>query len=514
MATLKLTHQTYNNFSGGYACEQAYINEKMVSFIGDSKNIDIYATESNNGYGFKKCLGNRTYLQIQGEKIKNLFSYNYSKDGHYLIVHTVDDTEGKLYYINQANTPVLLKSGLDKDAIECSFVNFSQTLPNKRYLGLFCNGVDPIIKIELGANPEIEEIDEQDSEGRDVRGTTLEAYYGRVWCGVDDRIHWSKSLDPFTWSTTEDDAGWAQLDSDIIAITTYAGGLLISTKKSIYYCQKDTSNTGFIFSVLSPNYSISSRGLIKHDNYALYMANDGIYPVNVTQEDTKRVEEDITGLIQNWLIRRDIFKECENFALSVTSNEHNEVWFQIPIRDMPNNSVIFIYRFITGRQKHYYWLPPRVQQKINCLIEFDNLILSGTDDGKILQELMGDTFDGANIESIAEFPELDFNGTYNKQKYKLFIYTEVNDKNNFYVDYFFDGETDYDRQEVICENSSSKWGVAKWGVDLWSSVIMLQYMLDKPRKHNRLKLRFVAENSNQQFRINKFETSKIKVKNK
>jgi hypothetical protein len=155
-----------------------------------------------------------------------------------------------------------------------------------------------------------------------------------------------------------------------------------------------------------------------------------------------------------------------------------------------------------------------VQQKINCLIEFDNLILSGTDDGKILQELLGNDFDGNDIESIAEFPEIDFNGTYNKQKYKLFIYTEVNDKNNFYVDYFYDGETDYDRQQVSAENTSSKWGVAKWGVDLWSSVIILQSMLDKPRKHNRLKLRFVAENSNQQFRINKLETSKIKVKNK
>lgn len=515
MATIRLGQKTYNNFSGGYACEQAYMTEDLVSFIGDSNNIDIYSTDNNNGYGFKKMLGNVLYKQIPNEKVKGLYSYTYQKDKNYLLVHTVNDTEGKLYYIDNNSNLILLKGGLDKNAIYSSFVNFSQTLPDKRYLGIFGNGSDAFIKIELGADPEIELIDELDSEERQVRSSILEVFYGRVWCGVSDRVHWSKSLDPFVWATDDDDAGWAQLDSDIVSITTYAGGLLIATKKSTYYCSKDT--TGFAFTTLSPNHAVSNKGLLKHGNCALYLAEDGIYPVNVTQEDTKKVDENIAWIIQNWFSKRDLMKNDDVFSLSVTSQGRNEVWFNIPISGS-DKSHIFIYRFKTGRQTHYYWLPPRIQQKINCLLEFDNMILSGTDNGEILQELKGKTFNGVDISAIAEFPELDFNGTHNKQKFKLFAYVEAQENNNFYLDYYFDGDINPDRQEVISGDDSTMfvWDEDEWDSDesLWAWEVLMECMLDKPRKHNRLKLRFVAEGSSQDFTINKLSTTRVKVKNK
>lgn len=515
MATIRLQHQTYNNFSGGYASEQAYITEERVSFIGESKNIDIYSTDSNNGFGFKKALGNTLYEQIEGEKIVGLFVYQAGKNQDYLVVHTVNDTEGKLYYMDQAHNFQLIKDGLDKDATQSAFVNFSQTLPDKRYLGIFGNGSDNFIKFELGADPEMEEIEATDDQNREVKSSILEVFYGRVWCGVENRVHWSKSLDPFTWSTSADDAGYNQLDGDIVAITTYANGLLISTTRSIYYCTKDTSGTGFNFTVLSPNHTVSSRGIIKHDNYALYMADDGIYPINITQEDTKKVDEDVSWLIGDFYRQKDNYDTNNMFALSVVCQDKNEVWFHIPMLGGDGTkSYIFIYRFLQGRQNKLYWLPPRIQQKINCLCVFKNMILSGTDNGEILQEFVGKTFNGADIETIAEFPEIDFNGTYNKQKFKLYIYPEINDDNKFYIDYFFDGEKDFDRQEIFIENSAFEWDVGNWDKEDWVADLIMQYQLDKPRKHNRLKLRFVAQDSKQDFTINRIVTTRIKVKNK
>ena len=513
MAKIKLKNNIFADFSGGYASEQAFMTEEKASFIGDSKNIDVFATGHNDGYGFKKTLGNTVYKTISGQKIKGLYSYNYQKDTDYLLIHTVNDTDGKLYYMDSLGEIHLLKEGLTKTATNSSFVNFSQTLPSKRYLGIFGNGVDKFVKIELAGNPQVEEITATDNQNRDLRSSILETYYGRVWCGVDDRIHWSKSLDPFTWSTTGDDAGWQQLDSEIVAITSYAGGLIISTKKSIYYCQKDTTSTGFIFTTISPNHAVSNKAVVKHDNYALYMADDGIYPINATQEDTKKVDEDISWLLSNYWADRDKYNYDNMFALSVTSRDLNEVWFHVPM-NASNKSFIFIYRFLTGRQEHLYWLPPRVQQKINCLIDFNNMILSGTDDGKILMELSGKTFDGTAIDAIAEFPELDFNGTYNKQKFKMFIYSEIDEDNRFYVDYFFNGENEYDRQEVVLSNTTSEWDEMVWDEDNWSADIMLEYQLDKPRKHNKLKMRFVSDENNSNFTINSIVTTKVKVKNK
>ncbi len=513
MATIKLSHQTYNNFSGGYASEQAYITEDRVSFIGESKNIDIYSTDNNCGFGFKKALGNILYKKIEGEKIKGLFIYQADKNEDYLIVYTVNDTEGKLYYLNQANDLQLIKDGLDKNAISASFVNFSQTLPDKRYLGIFGNGSDPFICFELAHNS-VETIEATDNKNRNILSNILEVFYGRIWCGIGDRIHWSKSLDPFTWNTDDEDAGYNQLDGDIVAITTYANGLIISTTRSIYYCYKDSADNGFNFTVLSPNHTLSSKSIIKHANYALYMAKDGIYPINITQEDTKRVDEDISWLISNYYRQIDSYNSDGAFALSVVCQDKNEVWFHIPLIGIEDKSYIFIYRFLQGRQNKLYWLPPRIQQKINCLCVFKNMILSGTDNGEILQELRGKTFNDENIEAIAEFPEIDFNGTYNKQKFKLFIYTELNENNKFYVDYYYDGENEYDRQEIILENQYFNWDEANWDEANWLPDILLQYQLDKPRKHTRLKLKFVAENSNQDFIINRIVTSKVKVKNK
>lgn len=515
MAKITLSHQIYNNFSGGYASEQAYITEDKVSFIGDSKNIDVYSTDNNCGYGFKKILGNTLYKQIEGEKIKNLFVYKVGKNEDYLVVHTVNDTEGKLYYLDQAQNFVLIKNGLDKNATQSAFVNFSQTLPDKRYLGIFGNGSDPFIKFEMGQSPEMEIIDEVDSEKRSIRSSILEVFYGRVWCGVSDRVHYSKSLDPFVWATDDEDAGYFQLDGDIIAMSTYANGLIVSTTRSNYYIAKDTSGNGFTSTVLSPNHAVSSRGIVKHNNYALYMADDGIYPINITQEDTKKVDEDISWLLADFYREKDNYDTDNMFALSVVCQDKNEVWFHIPILgENGTKSYIFIYRFLQGRQTKLYWLPPRIQQKINCLCVFKNMILSGTDNGEILQELKGKTFNGEDIEAIAEFPELDFNGTYNKQKFKLYIYSEINENNRFFIDYFFDGENEYDRQEIILENQSFNWDEGNWDEENWSPDLILQYQLDKPRKHNRLKLRFVAENSTQEFIINRIVTTKVKVKNK
>ncbi len=67
------------------------------------------------------------------------------------------------------------------------------------------------------------------------------------------------------------------------------------------------------------------------------------------------------------------------------------------------------------------------------MVEFEGKILSGTDNGEILQELKGKTFNGLDISAVGEFPELDFNGTHNKQKFKLFAYVEAQENNNFYL---------------------------------------------------------------------------------
>ena len=143
------------------------------------------------------------------------------------------------------------------------------------------------------------------------------------------------------------------------------------------------------------------------------------------------------------------------------------------------------------------------------------MILSGNDNGEILQELKGNTFNGSVISSIAEFPELDFNGTHNQQKFKLFAYVEAPENNNFYLDYFFDGDLNPDRQEVIIP-SMFVWDEDDWDSDqsLWAGEVLMECMLDKPRKHNRLRLRFVAENGSQDFTINKLSTTRVKVKDK
>jgi len=67
---------------------------------------------------------------------------------------------------------------------------------------------------------------------------------------------------------------------------------------------------------------------------------------------------------------------------------------------------------------------------------------------------------------------------------------------------------------VILENQSYGWDEANWDEMNWSPDVKLEYMLDKPRKHNRLKLRFAAVEEDQDFTVTKIVTTRVKVKNK
>lgn len=516
MGNIRLGQLILDNFSGGYSCEQAILSSKLVSFVGDSQNIDIYSTESNNGYGFAKMSGNTLYKSIEGEKIIGLHSYKHKDGKHRLIAHTSAENEAKLYYFNEQGEAILLKDGLDNKATESTFINFNSTLPEIRYLGILStnSSSDPYIKIEIGVDPEIEEINAIDEDERKIKGLCLVSFLGKVWTNSGDRLHWSKSLDPFDWARA-DDAGYKQLDSNVIAIHTYADSLIILTENTIYQCKKDLTSNGFTFMPLAQNSAVSAQGIVAHDNFVLYFADDGIYPVSVAQEGTKKVDENIAWIINPKISNRDKGKNSEIFAKSITVHGRNEVWFHIPINE--KTSCLLIHRFKQGRQSHSYWLPPRIQPKINCMCIFDNKIFTGNDKGEILQELKGETYNGQEILAIAELPEMDFNGTHNKQKFNIFCYVMAMKNCKFYVDYFFDGDFNFERQYIECGDRDEMflWDDDSWDAEdgLWAWDELLEYKLDKPGKHNRLKLRFVA-GENMNFNINKLSTTIRKVKNK
>lgn len=508
----KLPPQSYKNFSGGYTRENAVFTEKIAQFVEGSKNIDIEALQ-DDGYGFGVMLGNTEYYSISGEKIYNLKTYDNGNDD-YLIIYT---DAGKVYeYDDVTDTQTELIDTLTTTANQSSFVNmsfFDIGLSITRHIGFFCNGVDSPFIYEKGASPEVQTVTNTDEDGRIILGHIAISFDGRMWMNHDNRLHRSKQLDPFDWSTP-DDAGYKEFDSEITAITPFSGGLLVSTNNGFIYVSPVGDGT-YTYKPLSANFAVNHKCLSLYGKNALFYAEDGLYPVDVTQTDSRQVNDSLSINIDIELSELD-YENAE--LLEVTTSGRRETWLHFPGAE---DSRIYIFRWKKGHQGYAYWLPPRIQQKINCLHIYKNKILSGTDDGKILEEMSGNPglYDGVFYPSVATPPKKNFGNYSGKQQCQPIIFVDNLRNNNLYVKTFINGDsTNPQTQFVVANNSESLiWGEGNWGDNSWAVASLNRIELDKAKAKSNVyecsaQWSFEALEEGNDFFISAIDLTRIKKK--
>lgn len=111
------------------------------------------------------------------------------------------------------------------------------------------------------------------------------------------------------------------------------------------------------------------------------------------------------------------------------------------------------------------WLRRKVPQNVTCAFKFNNETYIGTNDGKVLQEFKGKTFDGDPVSFYYLTPPFIWGGGTNKTTTKEFRIKMLNSSaNHFRVESFKDGNL-LSREKRLIKNVNDNLGGLVWDID-------------------------------------------------
>ena len=108
----------------------------------------------------------------------------------------------------------------------------------------------------------------------------------------------------------------------------------------------------------------------------------------------------------------------------------------MPMNNVKGSGFALIYDFQTKS-----WLLRIVPQEVTCAFSFNNKIFIGTEDGKVLQEFKGKTFDGKTINSYYKSPWFDWANNYNQSFAEFIIEIDNEQYNQFNIETQKDGQS-------------------------------------------------------------------------
>lgn len=305
------------------------------------------------------------------------------------------------------------------------------------------------------------------------------AFYSGVGLGI--KITYSNDNIPedidVTWyeagSQKDEDAGaFAEFFEDSSYFTglgTWAEYLVIHKEQNTYLLD-GTANLSDDWS-LKPysEYTVPSQQsfVVANNGYFTYVPEaGGIYPL-------------LTRTIYNNTLQGTelSFKIKDSFEF-LDTERYNEIYatynprrkqllFYMPMIDNLNSNGDFNGSgdcFIFDIQTKT-WLRRKVPQNVTCAFKFNNETYIGTNDGKVLQEFKGKTFDGDPVPFYYLTPPFIWGGGTNKTTTKEFRIKMLNSSaNHFRVESFKDGNL-LSREKRLIKNVNDNLGGLVWDID-------------------------------------------------
>lgn len=519
-----ITQLLCNKF-GGIRERNAVFSSEIVT-ANDMQNVELYFTGLNSGVGIRTAKGNKNitkYLDEDDELVsvipddENVIAMFESVQlgVYYMLIYTESDTQGKIYNYNveaQLLTPII--TGLSVTGQACG-QDFAQ---GWRDYFVFSNGVDvkyiysdsetfQTLQVESAGN--IHLIDEED---RTVKGLGIKNFDSRLWI-FDGKVLWySEQGDCRNFTPPAEgvitNPGYIEFVKDITAIYPYLGSLAVFHKDSSSLIKLD-STTVFSVEDESPGGCASYNSLIFHGT-ELYFYDDtkkGVFSFQQVINGDKTLGNNIAIDIQSILVDLDDVKPIR--TLSVVTEDRNEVWFLIPVKDDDEHSIVLIYDYLKGE-----WIK-RKCQKLNCLCIYKAELFSA---GKeIYREYVSDTFDGEYIQHYYKFTPMNL-GADNTLKVLAFpprMTLSMGYNNQFYVKYVKNFNI-LKKPKVRFIKSKLKnymyWDISNWDEAYWADPNANVIKKLPSATFKTLEIEIYSTQSNETFGIKNLEFSKIKVK--
>ncbi len=434
----------YYNLTGGVDLKSSKVaigQTAKKTYWSDSKNIEIYKTG-----GFARMKGNvLVYAFHESDPPSILGMYEYRKgDDRYLVLNASD---GKFYeYYSGSLTEK--KSCLDTTK-KCNYVNYLN--------GVVCtNGVDDPFFFEHGATPEIKQCNAIDRDGYAIRGQAIAVYKGRLWIGDGSTLYYSALGKYDDWSTAQD-AGYIENfhndSSKIIGLESYKGYLVIYKENQTYIL---TGSTYLDFSIIpyANKGSLSPFGIATIENYQ-YFFNKAVYTLEqVLTNGQVKLSAEISELIHSDF--ENIDNNRLNEVIALPYDDKRQVWFFIPYNNIQYIKTIWIYDY-----DNKAWYKRVVPQGITSACKFNDKIYIGTGEGEILQEDLGNSFNGLPIDFYWYSPFFHFGKPNNSKTIDEFFVNVDNAYDNNFEFFtrknYVDTELDDEDSISIIESTSLIW---------------------------------------------------------
>lgn len=349
---------------------------KMI--LTDCKNV-YYDTQ----YGLITMAGN-TQIVSSSYAITGL--HKYSVSGETYIFYT--DANGTLVKFDFSNTSTTIGTYFNSNRTQSATVN------------------DALVIACLDKTPIQYANDTATSLTEAPKGGIIAEYRNRCFIALGSTLYYSKLGVNTNWTQDLDDensGGFIENFYSSAPITALydIGDYLLIHKEDGVYILNGTKTDDFDIVKFSYKGSLSPYGAVsaykKH-----WFFNDGINTLvskgefgqlDVNSKEGQKIQPEFKNLDNSKL----------NEIIAIDYQDLNMVWFKLPYPD-ESETTWWIYNYIT---QHWF---KRVQpQIVTCALAYDDkIILTGTQDGKILRENFGDNFNGTALESEVWFADLFF----------------------------------------------------------------------------------------------------------
>lgn len=312
-----------------------------------------------------------------------------------------------------------------------------------------------------------------------IRGTAIQFYNGRLWVGGDNGVFYSQVGQYNKWDIKYDAGVIYSIYNDtskVKALGLYSDYMLIHKEFNTYLltCTGDSSTIE-----VRPYSNVSCDSqqswIVSNTKYYVYSReNMDIFPLSQrTIFSDRYLGEAITNKVRN------VFQNLRDADLDnifcVTLPRKRWMLFYMPMVDQLGSSYALIYDFQCKA-----FIVRKVPQTVTIAFNYQNEVYIGTEDGLVLKEFSGTSFNGEVIKAYYKSPWFDWAGDYYQSfaEFALDMASEYN--NNFYIRTFKDGDSPYE-DRIVDDSSLVTTGLiwdgdthienndTMWDKDVWTS---------------------------------------------
>lgn len=312
-------------------------------------------------------------------------------------------------------------------------------------LSVFLSDISQCNAVLTNSDPEI-----VDNEPIQIRGDAIQFYAGRLWIGGARGLFYSGVGLYNKWDVYTNDAGIIPEVyndvSEVQALGLYSNFMLVHKKFNTYLLTMSSSSDTMQIQPYS-NITCNSQQswVVSNTKYFVYSRdNMDIFPLSQRTTFSDRYLGDaITQKVRNIFINLNDNETKDIFC--VTLPRKRWMLFYLPMISGAGSNYALIYDFQT---KSFLARQLPNNQNVTIAFNFSNNVYIGTNDGYVLKEFVGSTFNGQNIKAYYKSPWFDWADNYTQSFSEFVVSLSPDFNNNFKIRTFKDGGSEFEERVI------------------------------------------------------------------